>query len=226
MVSLLNTTDKRDSPNCRVIMDLSFPPGNSVNDRIPKDSYLGEEINLCYPSVDASTESLREKGRDCGLMKSDLKHAYKQIFVDPGDWIFLGMKWKGHLYFDMTMPMGLRSSAMCCHRITNAVRFIMRSKGFGLVAYLDNICLQRYGSMHRTALIRWKGRWGWWVRLRLNINLWAQTRIWSFWGCYLTQKSWRWKCPGSEYVSAWACWMSGWTKRKSEGKKLKAWLGS
>ena len=37
------------------------------------------------------------------------------------------------------MPMGLRSSAMCCQRITNAVRHISRSKGFGLVAYLDDM---------------------------------------------------------------------------------------
>ena len=138
-VSPLNTTDKRDSPDRRVIMDLSFPPGNSINDRIPKDSYLGEEISLRYPSVDALTELVREKGRGCALMKSDLKRAYKQIFVDPGDWNFLGMRWKGLLYFDMTMPMGLRSSAMCCQRITNAVKHIMRSKGFGLVAYLDDM---------------------------------------------------------------------------------------
>ena len=138
-VSPLNTTDKRDSPDRRVIMDLSFPPGNSFNDRIPKDSYLGEEISLRYPSIDALTELVREKGRGCALMKSYLKRAYKQIFVDPGDWNFLGMRWKSLLYFDMTMPMGLRSSAMCCQRITNAVRHIMRSKGFGLVAYLEDM---------------------------------------------------------------------------------------
>ena len=47
-VSPLNTTDKRDSPDRRVMMDLSFPPGNSINDRIPKDSYLGEETSLRY----------------------------------------------------------------------------------------------------------------------------------------------------------------------------------
>ena len=118
---------------------LHHPSGFPINDWIPKDSYLGEEISLRFPSVDALTELVREKGRGCALMKSDLKRAYKQIFVDPGDWNFLGMRWKGLLYFDMTMPIGLRSSAMCCQRITNAVRHIMRSKGFGLVAYLDDM---------------------------------------------------------------------------------------
>ena len=45
-VSPLNITDKRDSPDRRVIMDLSFPPGNSVKDRIPKDRYLGKK-SIC-----------------------------------------------------------------------------------------------------------------------------------------------------------------------------------
>ena len=51
------------------------------------------------------------------------------------------MRWRDQLYFDMAMPMGLRSSAMSCQRITNAVKFIMRSKGFDLVAYLDDMVL-------------------------------------------------------------------------------------
>ena len=154
VVSPLNTTEKRDSDERRVIMDLSFPPGRSVNDRIPKDSYLGEATGLRYPSVDALTQLVREKGAGCALMKCDLKRAYKQIQVDPRDWNFLGMKWQGKLYFDMTMPMGLRSAAMCCQRLTNAITYIMRSHGFDLVAYLDDMvtaeCWEQAGACFST----------------------------------------------------------------------------
>ena len=87
-MSPLNTTEKRDSSERRVIMDLSFPPGQSVNDRIPKDSYLGEATGLRYPSVDALTKLVREKGPGCALVNCDLKRAYKQICVDPRDWNF------------------------------------------------------------------------------------------------------------------------------------------
>ena len=38
VVSPLNTAEKRYSDEQQVIMDLSFPPGGSVNDKIPKDS--------------------------------------------------------------------------------------------------------------------------------------------------------------------------------------------
>ena len=83
VVSPLNTTEKRDSSERWVIMDLSLPPGQSVHDRIPKDSYLEEATGLRYLSVDALTKLVREKGPGCALMKCDLKRAYRQIFVDP-----------------------------------------------------------------------------------------------------------------------------------------------
>lgn len=141
----LNTAEK-DGPlledgskDKRIILDCSFPPGNSINDRIPKESYLGEECILTYPGVDNLVEIIKEKGRGCALMKVDLRRAYKQIFVDPRDWNLLGCVWKGQHMFDMTMPMGLRSAAMCCQRITRAFRYVVKQEGFDLVPYLDDM---------------------------------------------------------------------------------------
>ena len=139
VVSPLSTTEKRDSDERRVIMDLSFPPGNSVNEKIPKDRYMGQETNLKYPKVDSLVDLVKQKGRGCALMKSDLRRAYKQIPVDPADWNFLGLTWNGQLLFDRTMPMGLRSAALCCQRITNAIKYIVERRGYDLVAYLDDM---------------------------------------------------------------------------------------
>ena len=41
----------------RVVVDLSFPVGSSVNDGIPKDTYLGEPFTLRLPGVDAFVDS-------------------------------------------------------------------------------------------------------------------------------------------------------------------------
>ena len=49
------------------------------------------------------------------------------------------------------MPMELRSSAMCCQRITNAIRYIYQQFGFDLVPYLDDLAtakLPRRVSKH------------------------------------------------------------------------------
>lgn len=51
--SPLNSRPKRnDKSKRRIILDLSFPKGRSVNDFIPKDSYLGQPFKLRYPTID------------------------------------------------------------------------------------------------------------------------------------------------------------------------------
>ena len=51
-VSPLSTCPKRDSVDRRVIMDLSWPPGQSVNDGIAKNQFMGFEEKLSFPTVD------------------------------------------------------------------------------------------------------------------------------------------------------------------------------
>ena len=45
--------DKQNSTSKRVIMDLSWPKGASVNNGVAKDIYLGTPYQLNYPSVDS-----------------------------------------------------------------------------------------------------------------------------------------------------------------------------
>ena len=137
--SPLSTTEKSDSVDRRVIMDLSYPIGHSVNDLISTSEYLGAPMRLRYPSVDDLVKLIKQKGRGCALMKRDLARAFRQFPVDPGDMHVLGFAWEGNLYFDKTLPMGLRSSPLSCQRITNAVRHIFQGRGFDLVNYLDDL---------------------------------------------------------------------------------------
>ena len=58
VVSPLNTVEKRDSEERRVIVDLSWPCGHSVNDGIPSDSYLGEPLVLRFPTIDDIVDQL------------------------------------------------------------------------------------------------------------------------------------------------------------------------
>ena len=43
-------------------MDLSCPPGQSVNDGIVKGEFLGEPYKLKLPGVDAMIELINQKG--------------------------------------------------------------------------------------------------------------------------------------------------------------------
>ena len=87
-------------------MDLSWPHGASINDGISKDMYLGELINLHYASVEQVCEMAMAIGKGAHIYKRDLRHAYRQISVDPRDYKYLGYHWQGMLYFDTVLAMG------------------------------------------------------------------------------------------------------------------------
>ena len=63
---------------------------------------------------------------------------YGHFLVDPLDYPLLGYCWKHSLYFDLVLPMGLRSAAMACQRITNAVCYIYEMAGHHTLSYLDD----------------------------------------------------------------------------------------
>ena len=130
-------TVPKDVSKRRVIVDFSFPPGKSVNDDIPKDTYLEFEIEFSLPSVNSMVDRLNELGIGCLLYKRDLKGAFRQFNSDPGDFMFTGLFWDGIIYIDTRLAMGLRSAAFCCQSVTGMVARIAGEKVFILV-YLDD----------------------------------------------------------------------------------------
>ena len=137
-ISPISTRQKKDSMDRRVILDLSWPRGESVNDGIPKDQYCGESISLKYPTVDTLTKRVYDLGKNCLLWKKDLKRAFRLIYLCPMEYSMIGMRWRNLFFFDKVMPMGLRSAAYVCQRITNAISFIHRNMGYWSINYLDD----------------------------------------------------------------------------------------
>ena len=137
-ISPLSTREKRESGKRRVIMDLSFPEGFSVNSYIDKDFYLGEPIKLTYPSVDILARRIAQLGANCLLYKRDLARFFRQIPACPRDYSLLGWRWNNMILFDKNMPMGLRSAAYIAQRITNSLVFIHHEMGYFSINYLDD----------------------------------------------------------------------------------------
>ena len=86
------TRPKKDSPDYRVILDLSYPLGHSVNSHVPLNALDDTPFDLA--------NTMRRLGRGCLLYKVDLSRAYRQLRSDPFDWPFLGIEWKGQYYID------------------------------------------------------------------------------------------------------------------------------
>ena len=63
------TQEKSGSDKRRVIIDLSWPQSSSVNSGIDKNSYLGTDFALTFPSVDHITAELMRLGTAAHLFK-------------------------------------------------------------------------------------------------------------------------------------------------------------
>jgi len=65
----------------RVIHDLSWPRGHSVNDFIP-----AERFRCQYDTLDRAISLLKQAGHGVMMAKLDLSDAYLHILVRPVDW--------------------------------------------------------------------------------------------------------------------------------------------
>ena len=59
------TREKPNTPHRRVITDLSFPRGFSINAGICKDKYLDTSFLLKLPTIDTITNQIKTLGKGC-----------------------------------------------------------------------------------------------------------------------------------------------------------------
>jgi len=89
----------------RIITDLSFPEGASINDAI--DPKL---CSMSYITVEEVAKTALALGQGALIAKIDIKSAYRLIPIHHQDRKWLGMEWKGQVYIDGMLPFGLRSA--------------------------------------------------------------------------------------------------------------------
>ena len=131
------TRNKPNSDRRRVIIDLSWPHGASVNSGIDKDTYLDSAFTLTFPTVDHITSELKRLGRGALLYKIDVSRAFRHVRIDPGDYDLLGLHCRD-AYVDTCLPFGTRHGSQIFQHLSDAVRHIMRQKGFCVIDYIDD----------------------------------------------------------------------------------------
>ena len=138
----------------RLITDLSYPDGRSVNDGIDR-----QRCSLAYISVETLAAAAHRLGRGALIAKMDIKAAYRLVPVHPEDRYLLGVEWKGAHYADGSLPFGLRSAPKIFTAVADALEWIMWQRGVTWVAhYLDDfatvgpprseICSHNLQTMH------------------------------------------------------------------------------
>ena len=137
-VSPLMTRPKKNTEERRVVVDLSFKQGSSVNAGIVRGWYQGKPYKFELPTILDLLERVKQLGSGCFLWSTDLARAYRQLRVCPLSYPLLGMMYEGLYYIDLAPPFGCRTSALACDRTTKAVEWLLTKDKKWVRVYLDD----------------------------------------------------------------------------------------
>ena len=133
-------TAKKDSLRRRVIIDLSFPEGQSVNDGVARNFFQGIDKSYTLPTVHDLAQRIIALGPGTLIWKTDLERAYRQLRSDPLDYPLMGIFHKGEHFIDICPSFGCRGSSAAQQRVSTAVCHLMSLQGFYTLAYIDDFC--------------------------------------------------------------------------------------
>jgi xanthosine utilization system XapX-like protein len=104
--SRFSLLEKPDKSGWRLLFDLSYPRGFSVNDGISK-----ENSTVKYSKLSDVCDEVLRVGKGALICKFDIRRAYRQVPVSVSDRRLLGLSWAGSWYIDLTLSFGGRP---CC----------------------------------------------------------------------------------------------------------------
>lgn len=138
--SPLGAVPKKDGTH-RIILDLSSPKGDSINDGISPTAY-----SVHYSSFDDAVSMVRSVGTSAFLAKLDIKHAFRLCPVRPDQWHLLGFSWNQGFFFDTRLPFGSRSSPFIFNTFADLLWWILvHIGGIQLIMhYLDDFLICGY----------------------------------------------------------------------------------
>lgn len=110
---------KKNQPGeYRLITHLSFPPGGSINDGIPRDL-----SNVSYTSFDEAVRMVQAKGKGALLAKRDIKSAFRLLPIYPADFDLLGFRFQGYYFVDKCLPMGASISCSLFEKFSTYLEY-------------------------------------------------------------------------------------------------------
>ena len=121
--SPLGLVPKKKPGEFRIIHDLSFPKGDSVNSHIQH-----QDSAVQYETLDVCLEIIQSIGKGCLVSKADLENAFRIIPIHPKDVRLFGFHWNGKYYFDKCLPMGCSTSCQVFESLSESIQWILVNK--------------------------------------------------------------------------------------------------
>lgn len=124
--SPLGVVPKKEPGQFRLIHDLSYPRGNSINSCISTEFSFVE-----YQNIEYVIDLVQSAGRFCLMAKTDVEDAFRLIPIKSSEHHLLGFHWKGAFYNDCVLAMGASSSCQIFETFSTSLQWIMSTK-FGI----------------------------------------------------------------------------------------------
>jgi len=122
-VSPLGVVAKKLPGEYRMIHNLSYPAGTSVNDYIP-----AEFATVQYATVHDAISFITSANSIVFMAKIDIEAAFRIIPVALEDTPLLGFRWRDLYYVDRVLPMGGASSCAIFEAFSTALEWIAINK--------------------------------------------------------------------------------------------------
>lgn len=132
LISKKGSLSDDPNENTHLIIDLSWPHGDSLNDHTPRSVKTVE-----YPSFDKSIRMCLKEGRGCYLSRTDCKSAFLMLPLAPDQYRWLVIMCEHpstgvRYYFSLkTVCFGSGTSCYLYMKLSNALAYIFRKKSEG-----------------------------------------------------------------------------------------------
>lgn len=132
-ISPLANIPKKTPGEYRLVLNLSYPRhGDSINSGIDR-----AHCRVTYEDFDHCLYLIHLVGTGCYAAKSDLKHAFRILPVNPDDYKHLGFMFNGKYYYDKCLVMGASTSCADFEKLSTALQFILTHHfGVGTMSHI------------------------------------------------------------------------------------------
>lgn len=139
--SPLMTRPKGEGDKRRVIVDLSYPDGNNVNDGVVKNNYFGAHIAHVLPRISDVVDVIVRRNFNVVIATVDIRRAYRNFPGCPFDFPLNVIKFDNEYFIDLAMPFGARTSSCYMQKIADVISRALQRRGIQTHVYLDDVIL-------------------------------------------------------------------------------------
>ena len=140
----------KKSGGWRLITNLSYPFGESVNDYIDP-TFCSVE----YSKLDSVIDMIQELGQGALLGKLDIQSAFNLCPIQPEDFELLGIQYNNEIWIQKCLPQGAAMSCAIFERFSTALQWIIStiSKSKYLDHYLDDFIFLGQASTNNCRIL-------------------------------------------------------------------------